>query len=100
MTIPRWLKIRITSRRQAYRTLFLGEDGFLNPSAEIVLKDLAKFCRAHQSTAVRSPITGAVDPIASARADGRREAWLRMLEHLHLDDRFLVNLRLGANDDE
>jgi hypothetical protein len=40
-----------------------------------------------------------MDPIASARADGRREVYLRMVEHLHLDERFLTNLREGSNDE-
>ena len=58
-------------RQQAYRTTFQG------PVANIVLKDMAKFCRAHESTA--NP-----DPHIAARLDGRRELWLRVQHHLNL----------------
>lgn len=97
--IPDWLRRRISGRRLAYRRLLLGDDQRPNADAEIVLKDLARFCRAHRSTAVFSQIRGTLDPLASARADGRREVFLRIVEHLHLDDRFLTNLREGPNDD-
>lgn len=98
MTLPAWLRAKIGSRRRAYASLFFGDNGELRPDAQIMLKDLARFCRAHKSTAVYSHVRGAMDPVASARADGRREVWLRIVEHLHLDDRFLVNLREGSND--
>lgn len=45
---------------------------------EIVLKDLAKFCRAHESTF--SP-----DPRAHAVLEGRREVWLKIQEYLQLN---------------
>lgn len=97
--IPNWLKRRVQRRRNAYERLFLDDRKELTPDAEVFFKDLARFCRAHRSTAVYSQVRGAMDPVASARADGRREVWLRMIEHLHLDDRFLVNLREGSNDE-
>lgn len=97
--IPHWLKRRVQRRRNAYERLFLNDRRELTPDAEVFFKDLARFCRAHRSTAVYSQVRGAMDPVASARADGRREVWLRMIEHLHLDDRFLVNLREGQSDD-
>jgi len=84
---------RIRRRRHAYRLCFLHADGSPNVAGRIVLEDLARFCRAHRSTAVYSPIAGRMDPYASAKADGRREVWLRIMEHLHLEDRHIVNLR-------
>lgn len=89
---------RIYKRRYAYRRLLQNEEGRLNADAEIVLADLAKFCRANSSTAVINPITRSVDPIASAKADGRREVWLRILAHLLIDDREVFNLT--ENQDE
>jgi hypothetical protein len=86
---------KIRRRRYAYRRLFLGEDG-LNADGEIVLADLAKFCRATNSTAVVSPVSQRVDPIAMAMAEGRREVWLRIAAHLHIDERTVFNL----NEDE
>jgi hypothetical protein len=98
--IPEWLRAKIFGRRYAWQRLLLDGEGKVSRDAEIVLKDLARFCRAHQSTAVFSRIRGSLDPLASARADGRREVYLRIVENLHLDERFLVNLREGANDND
>lgn len=52
---------------------------FMNPYGEEVLLDLAKFCRAHDTTF--HP-----DPRAHAVAEGRREVWLRIQKHLQLTD--------------
>jgi len=85
------LLAKIRKRRYAYRRLFLGDNG-LNGDGQTVLADLAKFCRANASTAVVSPISRSVDPIATAMAEGRREVWLRIMAHLHLEDRAVINL--------
>jgi len=63
----RWL----FRRRYAYQTTFRG------PLADEVLRDLARFCRANQSTFH-------VDDRAHAMAEGRREVWLRIANHLNL----------------
>jgi hypothetical protein len=63
----------INRRRTAYVKTFI------NPMGEEVLRDLAKFCRAHTTTF--HP-----DPRAHALAEGRREVWLRISEHLNLTD--------------
>ena len=99
MTVFDRLRRRIVGRRGAWQRVLLNERGELTPDGVVILKDLARFCRAHRSTAVFSHIRGALDPLASARADGRREVWLRIVENLHLDERFLVNLREGPTDD-
>lgn len=65
----------ITGRMGAYRRTFNLESF----DAVTVLEDLAKFCRAHESTAH-------VDPHVAARLDGRREVWLRIQQHLQLTD--------------
>lgn len=80
-----WLdKLRqaLGERRYAYRKTFAG------PLAEIVLKDLARFCRAHSSTFH-------VDPRAHAVAEGRREVWLRLQNHLRLSPDQLWELYSG-----
>lgn len=69
------------SRTAAYRRVF----SLNSPDARIVLKDLARFCRAHEST-------GHADSNVSARLDGRREVWLRIQAHLQLSDDELWNL--------
>lgn len=63
----------LRGRAHAYRVTFTG------PRAEDVLADLAKFCRATESTFHS-------DPRAHAVAEGRREVWLRIQHHLQLDD--------------
>jgi len=71
MTFLDRLRDALMSRRTQYITTFRG------PVAEHVLKDLARFCRAHESTAH-------IDTHAAARLDGRREVWLRIQNHLNL----------------
>ncbi len=49
-----------------------------NVHTDAVLKDLAKFCRAHTSTFH-------ADPRIHAMLEGRREVWLKIQEYLELD---------------
>jgi len=66
-------------RQQAYRATFKG------PLPDVVLRDLAKFCRANVST-------GHADTHIAARLDGRREVWLRIQAHLNLTQEQLWDL--------
>jgi hypothetical protein len=93
------LLAKILKRKYAYRRLFLGEDG-LNGDGQIVLADLAKFCKAYSSTAVVSPVSRQVDPVASALAEGRREVWLRIMAHLHIDEKVAFNLNQNEDSNE
>jgi hypothetical protein len=70
----------LIERQDAYRRLFTG------PVADTVLADLALFCRAEQSTFH-------VDPRAHALMEGRREVYLRIMEHLKLDTDELLRRR-------
>jgi hypothetical protein len=72
-----WLR----SRQLAYQRVFLGH----GIDTEIVLHDLAKFCRAHESTFH-------IEHSASDRLDGRREVWLRIQHHLQLTDQQLWDI--------
>lgn len=90
---------RIFRKRQAYRRLFLGDQGQLNEDAKVVMADLAKFCRARSSTAMMSPQSGSIDPLAMAMAEGRREVFNRLNEYLHISDNILQNLREEPIDD-
>jgi hypothetical protein len=60
-------------RGHAYRQTFVG------PLGDEVLADLAKFCRATETTFH-------LDARAHALAEGRREVWLRIQHHLKLTD--------------
>ena len=84
---------RLLGKRQAYRRMFLRDDGTLNNDAEVILTDLRKFCRATGSTAMVSPVSGQIDPLAMAMAEGRREVFNRINEMLHLNDNVIHNLR-------
>jgi len=59
--------------RTAYRTAFSGRSG------KLVLQDLAKFCRANESTF--HP-----EQAIANRLDGRREVWLRIQKYMNLTD--------------
>jgi len=82
---------RLFKRRQSYRRLFLDGDGKAHPTAEVVLADLKRFCRADTSTAVVSPVSKAIDPLAMA--EGRREVWNRIQSYLHMADREITQLK-------
>lgn len=65
------LRLALLGRRHAYQTVFRG------PQADVVLKDLARFCRANGSTFHDNERV-------QAKLDGRREVWLRIQHHLKL----------------
>ena len=70
------------SRQQCYKQTFKG------PVAEEVLRDLARFCRANTSTFHE-------DARLHAVAEGRREVWLRIQNHLQLSPDELWRLTYG-----
>ena len=78
----------LLGRTRIYRRVFAKE----SQDARFVLRDLAKFCRAHESTAH-------LDPHIAARLDGRREVWLRIQQHLNLSNDALWRL-YGGNQPE
>ncbi len=65
------LKDFLHTRGQDYRHVFGGVHG------ERVLDDLARFCRANESTFHS-------DPRIEGVLQGRREVWLRVAAHLNL----------------
>lgn len=69
------LKQFLLGRKQAYARIFNPQ----TPDGNVVMKDLAKFCRANESCF--HP-----DSRAHAVAEGRREVWLRIVKHTNLKD--------------
>lgn len=69
------LKEFLHQRRNSYKRLF----HFENRDAQVVLTDLAKFCRAHESTF--NP-----DERTHALLEGRKEVWLRLQQHLNMTE--------------
>jgi hypothetical protein len=91
---------RILNRKHAYRSVFMDASGDISRSGEIVLADLRKFCRANSTTVMVSPISKSIDPIAMAMAEGRREVWLRLMAHLHIDEKQVFNLEEPDNGND
>lgn len=60
-----------------------------------VLDDLARFCRANETTAYFDAKTHVYDPYMSAKLDGRREVWLRIQQRIHLTPEQLAQLYVG-----
>ena len=69
-------------RKRSYQLVF-G-----TPEGQNVLIDLAKFCRANESTFH-------ADPRGHAMLEGRREVWLRIANHLNLTPTQLYALYTG-----
>jgi len=92
MAIAPGVKARV--RQQALRQMCFGPDGGLTKNARLMAAYLRRFCLAYEHdrgspTFIVSPHTGAIDPLAMARAAGRREVFdhlARMLS-LTLEDR-------------
>ena len=78
-------KAFLTSRQQAYRLVFTG------PMADKVLRDLARFCRANESTFHS-------DPRMHAVLEGRREVILRICKHLKIDTQTFLKM-YGVSDE-
>ncbi len=68
-------------RAYSYKSLFRKEDQW----AQVVLRDLAQFCRAHKTTYHN-------DPRVQATLEGRREVWLRIQEYINLSESELFEL--------
>lgn len=75
------IKNLFASRSFAYQRVFDKD----NKYTQAVLMDLAKFCRAHETTYNK-------DERAHAAMEGRREVWLRIESHLKLTPDELYDL--------
>lgn len=67
------VKTFLTDKKRCYEFTFDEQ----NVYAQRVLQDLAKFCRANETTFHE-------DPRAHAVLEGRREVWLRIQNYLQL----------------
>lgn len=72
----------LTTRKRAYQIVFTSSAG------QIILADLAKFCRAEVTCFD-------ADPRLHAALEGRREVWLRICSHLNLNPQELYALYSG-----
>jgi len=92
------LYYRMIGRRKAYRTAFLDDQGNLTRHGRVVMEDLARFCRARQSSVTVSPISRTVDTHATMVAEGRREVFNRLQYYLNLTDDQLMQIKERADD--
>lgn len=74
----------LQQRQQAYVQTFASDK---NVYAKTVLEDLARFCKANETNF--HP-----DPRVHAALEGRREVYLRIMNHLNLDPDALVKMFL------
>lgn len=81
------LRRYLATRQSAYRTTFQG------PLSGAVLEDLAQFCRAHESTFHENARVAAM-------LDGRREVYLRIVNHLNLPPKDLFALSTGHSGED
>ncbi|MHB8825155.1 MAG: hypothetical protein ACYC5T_10025 [Thiobacillus sp.] len=77
----------LSRRRSAYKALFVP-----GPAYDIVMQDLAKFCRATTTPAVISPLTQQIDQSASFIAIGRQEVFHRISQHINITDADLYRI--------
>jgi hypothetical protein len=77
------VRARLFRRRDAYRAVF-SPMGDLGPMAEIVMRDLARYCHVDRANLIVSPVTRQADPIAMAFAEGQRDVFNRIQAQLHL----------------
>lgn len=89
MTEHLWDKLRrlLSSRKRSYELTFRNVEG------EKVLADLARFCRASESTFHPNSDV-------SRQLDGRREVWLRIQQHLQLSEEELWDLHNHEEKDQ
>lgn len=74
----------LRGRKRDYQVVFKLD----NPASARVLEDLARFCRANETCFH-------ADPRLHAVAEGRREVWLRIQQHLNLSSEDLYKLLSG-----
>lgn len=77
----------IFNRQKAYQEVFKKE----SEMAKIVMADLAKFCRAEESSFN-------ADPRVHALIEGRREVYLRIMMQLNKSSQELVEFHLGEKN--
>jgi hypothetical protein len=94
------IRARLHRRAFAYRALFKTPGGDLGPAAEIVMRDLAHYCRANVTSLQYSKVTGMADPIATAFAEGRRDVYNRILGQLQLSPEHIERIAHNRTTDE
>lgn len=94
------VRTKLQTRASSYQALFVRPGKTLAPAAEVVLKDLARYCYANKPTLKVSQVTQQADPISMAFAEGRRDVFNRIVALCNLtDDQIARIANARANDD-
>jgi DNA-directed RNA polymerase subunit F len=96
------LKSRAIELGRCVKACYTAESGELTLEGRSVLADLRKFAKlgSHKENAFLRDLTGALDPLAMARIEGRREVVNRLIDFLELDPseaRAIVEVDNGHN---
>lgn len=83
---PEGLREKLQARQDEYKAVFSGVNG------QEVLKDMARFCRANSTCVVPG------DRDATLVLEGRREVYLRILDHIEMSPEDLW-LKYGEGQD-
>lgn len=78
------VSVFVMRRHRAYVATFIGVNGKPHPNAEIVLKDLRKYCGVDHEGITVSPVLRMTDPFATSYRAGRRDVYLRIERMLRL----------------
>lgn len=91
---------RLMRRMHDYAACFrVSVRGDVTEAGAAVLADMARFCGAYDTSIKVSPITRQVDPIATAVAEGRRQAYLYLLKNIRLTpEAILTTMETIEND--
>lgn len=73
-------------KRLAYSRTFRGDGETLHEDGQRVLADLKRFCRINRGGIVVSPVNRQTDPYATIYQAGLRDAYLRIIGFLQLDE--------------
>lgn len=84
-------------RRDYSACLMTPSGDELTPPGLAVMKDIASFCGAYRSNIKIATLTGAIDPIAMAMAEGRRQVFLHIQQRLKLTDDQILQME-NTND--
>lgn len=83
-------------KRLAYLRTFCGPGETPHVHAEQVLKDLRKFCGMQKPGIVKAP-NGMVDPNATMYLAGLRDAYLRIIGFLSIDEKHLYQENISES---
>jgi len=111
------VRARLHRRVDSYRALFVlrptqaetfkwwqrgfwakPEGGELGVAADVVLRDLARYCYANKPTLKVSQITQQSDPYAMAFAEGRRDVFNRITAMCNLTPDQIAQIASRGND--